>query len=57
MEILDRLVEDICYNILDDVETADTEDYVADNVPKMAFKEPNIDFIRFYRNIDISKIF
>ncbi|HBG0137518.1 TPA: hypothetical protein KPB65_003675 [Clostridioides difficile] len=58
VEILDRLVEDICYNILDDVEDVeDTEDYVADNVPKMAFKEPNIDFIRFYRNIDISKIF
>ena len=58
MEILDRLVEDICYNILDDVEDVeDTEDYITDNVPQIASKEHNITYIRFYKDIDISKIF
>lgn len=47
VEILDSLVEDICYNVLEDV----------DNVPKMAIKEPNITYIRFYKDIDINKIF
>ena len=58
MEILDRLVEDICYNILDDVEDVeDTEDYITDNVPQIASKEHNITYIRFYKDINISKIF
>lgn len=58
VEILDRLVDDICYNILDDVEDVeDTEDYITDNVPKIASKEHNITYIRFYKDININKIF
>lgn len=58
VEILDRLVEDICYNILDDVEDVeDTEDYITDNVPQIASKEHNITYIRFYKDININKIF
>lgn len=58
VEILDRLVDDICYNILEDVEDVeDTEDYITDNVPQIASKEHNITYIRFYKDIDISKIF
>lgn len=47
VEILDSLVDDICYNILDDV----------NNAPKMEVKEHNIDYIRFYKDRDISKLF
>lgn len=58
VEILDRLVEDICYNVLDDVEgVEDTEDYITDNVPQIMSKEHNITYIRFYKDININKIF
>ena len=58
VEILDRLVDDICYNVLDDVEgVEDTEDYITDNVPKIMSKEHNITYIRFYKDININKIF